>query len=202
MTKSKNSNFLFNFIAPVYGLFYKSQKQNYIKVINSVKDIIDISTYKNIIDIGCGTGALCSALLEYNLDVTGLEPAKKMLRIGMKKKENQNIKFISGSTDKGLNFEKKSFDISIASYVAHGLKKSARVKLYSEMSSVTKDFVILHDYNQNRNIITSIVEFAERGDYFNFIKTVEEELNENFESVKVVNVGKRAAWYICKPKAD
>jgi NifB/MoaA-like Fe-S oxidoreductase len=51
------------------------------------------------------------------------------------------------------------------------------------------------------------VEWLERGDYFRFIKNAEkemkdcsQEMEECFSEVKVVNVGERAAWYICKPK--
>ena len=62
--KKKNDNFLFNFIAPIYGLFYNSQKKNYKITIDNMKEEIDISKYKNIIDIGCGKGEMLGALRE------------------------------------------------------------------------------------------------------------------------------------------
>ena len=197
--KEKNDNFLFNFIAPVYGLFYKSQKKNYKIVIDKMRTYLDLNEYKSIVDIGCGTGALCSVLNNEGLAVTGVEPAIKMLKIGMNKKENRNVNFIECTTCSKLPLEDKSFDLSITSFVAHGLHIEERVQLYKEMNRLTKEFVIIHDYNGNRNIFTNIIEWLEGGDYFNFIKVVETELNKYFKSVKTVNIKKRAAWYICEP---
>ena len=197
--KKKNGNFLFNFIAPIYGLFYNSQKKNYKITIANMKEIIDISKYKNIIDIGCGTGALCSVLNQEGLEVTGIEPAVRMLKIGSKKIENSKINFVECSTCSKLPFEDNSFNLSIASYVAHGLHPEERIQMFKEMSRLTKDYVIIHDYNNQRGFFTNIIEWLEGGDYFNFIKVVQTELNEHFKSVKVVNVKKQAAWYICEP---
>ena len=197
--KKKNGNFLFNFIAPIYGLFYNSQKKNYKITIANMKEIIDISKYKNIIDIGCGTGALCSVLNQEGLEVTGIEPAVRMLKIGSKKIENSNINFLECSTCSKLPFEDNSFNLSIASYVAHGLHPKERKQMFLEMSRLTKDYVIIHDYNNQRGFFTNIIEWFEGGDYFNFIKVVQTELNEHFKSVKVVNVKRQAAWYICEP---
>lgn len=195
----KNKNFLFDFIAPIYGLFYNSQKKNYKMTIDFMKKDLDITLYDNVIDIGCGTGALCSVLNKEGLKVTGIEPAVRMLKIGMKKTENKDIRFLQCNTCAKLPFEDKSFDISIASYVAHGLHKQERKQLLNEMSRLTKDFVIIHDYNNKRNVFTNIIEWFEGGDYFNFIKVIKTELDDHFKSVKVVNIKKRAAWYICQP---
>ena len=49
----------------------------------------------------------------------------------------------------------------------------------------------------DRRLLTSIVEYAEGGDYFNFIRKVQDELRAVFTSLKVVRVGKQAAWYVC-----
>ena len=199
MKKTNNSNFLFNFIAPIYGLFYKSQKKNYKVTIDNIKDEINLSDYKSIIDVGCGTGALCSVLDKEGLKVTGIDPAVRMLNIGRKKEENKSVDFVECSTCSTLPFEDKSFDLSIASYVAHGLEPKERKQLFFEMSRLTKHYVIIHDYNEQRALLTNIIEWFEGGDYFNFIKVVKTELNEHFKSVKVINVKRQAAWYICEP---
>ena len=200
MSKRKKGDFLFNFISPVYGLFYNSQKVKYQENIEKVKDEFDLSTFETIIDVGCGTGALCSVLNTMGVNVTGVDPAKRMLQIGAKKKENEKINFVLGGTSNKLPFEDKTFDVSIASYVAHGLKKAERLTLYAEMSRISKKYVILYDYNDNRGFFTSIIEWAERGDYFNFIKNVKTELNEHFKNVKIIDVDVRASLYICGPK--
>jgi len=71
--------------------------------------------------------------------------------------------------------------------------------MFIEMDRLTKDYVIIHDYNNQRGFFTNIIEWLEGGDYFNFIKVVQTELNEHFKSVKVINVKRQAAWYICEP---
>ena len=200
MSKRKSGNLLFNFIAPIYGLFYNSQKKNYKGIIDNIRNEFDISKFDNIIDVGCGTGALCSVLIKEGLEVTGIEPASRMLKIGSRKTENKEVSFIGCKSCETLPFEDKSFDLSIASYVAHGLQKEERNQLFSEMNRLTKNYVIIHDYNANRAIPINIIEWLEGGDYFNFIKIVKTELSLHFKTVKVVDVKKQAAWYICEPK--
>ncbi len=199
MSKKSGSNFLFNFISPVYGLFYKSQKKHYGINISKMRSVLDLSKFDNIIDVGCGTGALCSVLNLEGLKVTGVDPAKKMLKIGAKKLENKDINFVQACTCEKLPFEDKSFDISIASYVAHGLTPDERKLLYNEMNRLTKKHIIFYDYNENRAFFTDIIEYLEGGDYFNFIKKVKIELTENFKSFQMIDVDSHASWYICEP---
>jgi len=199
MEKKKEDNFLFNFIAPIYGLFYKSQKKHFAVNINKMRSTLDISKFNSIIDVGCGTGALCSVLNKEGLKVTGVDPAKKMLAIGAKKPENKDIEFAQACTCTKLPYEDKCYNLSIASYVAHGLKLEERLLLYKEMSRLTKDYIIIYDYNENRGFFTDVIEYLEGGDYFNFIKSVKTELNVHFKSVQIIDVDKRASWYICEP---
>lgn len=196
---------LFNKIAPAYGLFYNIQRRKYSEVIEKVRDVIDIKDFESVIDVGCGTGALCSVLFDNGLRVTGVEPAIRMLNISRENNRNRDINFIQGDVTLGLSFEDNQFDIAIASYVAHGMSKEDRVKLYKEMARVAKSYVIIHDYNSKRGLLTDIVEYMEKGDYFNFIRTAKDEMKDClsdmescFAEVRVMDVGKKAAWYICK----
>jgi ubiquinone/menaquinone biosynthesis C-methylase UbiE len=202
----RSSEFLFNSIAPIYGLFYERQKKRVFEVIEGVNKELDLQEFKTILDVGCGTGALCSVLNEKGLTVTGIDPAEKMLRIARKKPENRTVRFARANVLEGLPFEDKTFDIAIASYVAHGMKQEDRKRMYAEMSRVTKHKVIIYDYNEKRSLLTTVIEWLERGDYFNFIQNAESEmkncvseLRECFSEIKVVNVDVRAAWYICTP---
>ncbi|NLD18214.1 MAG: class I SAM-dependent methyltransferase [Tissierellia bacterium] len=197
MSKDKN-NFLFNLIAPIYGLFYNYQKGKFFETIEIAKEVIDLFSYKTILDIGSGTGALCSVLNDKGFEVTGIDPAIKMLNIARHKPENNGIKFLQEDVLKGLSFNDKSFEIVISSFVAHGLKEDERRQMYLEMKRVAKNYVIIHDYNKNRALLTNIVEWLEGGDYFNFIKNVEFELRDCFSEVQIIQVDERASWYICK----
>lgn len=63
--------FKFNRIATIYSLFFNRQVRTYRCVLENAKAEFDFSTYQSVIDIGCGTGALCKVLQEYGLNVTG-----------------------------------------------------------------------------------------------------------------------------------
>lgn len=200
------NNRLFNFIAPIYGLFYKRQKRKYKSIIRFMEEELDVSKYQTILDVGCGTGALCAVLEEEGLEVTGVDPAYNMLKVARKKTKNHKIRFVQADSNKGLPFEDDAFDLVIASYVAHGLQIEERKKLYMEMSRIAKAKVIIYDYNDHRAPLTTFVEFMEGGDYFQFIQypTVEMEdcqtdMNRCFKDVKAVEVDIRASWYICTP---
>jgi len=129
-----------------------------------------------------------------------------MLNIAMKQPENQAVQFLEANALERLPFDDKSFDVSIASYVAHGLQPHERKKMYAEMSRVSVSKVIIYDYNQNRSALISFVEWLERGDYFRFIRKARREmedcvfeLKDCFSEVKVINVDVQAALYICIP---
>lgn len=200
LTKPTGKRTVFDVIAPIYGLFYTSQKKHYQELLEALRPDLDLSRYGRILDVGCGTGALCSVLHQRGHDVTGIDPSDRMLDVARRKRENKEIRFISGDVLRGLPFKDKSFDISIASYVAHGLKETERKTMYREMGRVSEHLVIFYDYNENRSIVTDFVEWLEGGDYFNFIKKVRMELSEHFREVKVVDATVRGAWYICTPR--
>ncbi len=204
----KKGSVLFDSIAPVYGLFYKIQKKRFTEIINGAMKEFDLTAFKTIIDIGCGTGALCSVMKEKGLEVTGIDTAAKMLEIAKSKPENKYIRFIQANILETLPFEEDKFDIALASYVAHGLRARERKIMYSEMSRVAKHYVVIYDYNDKRSPLTTFIEWLEGGDYFHFIRNAEPEMRDCisemkscFSDVTVVDVDTRAAWYICKPLA-
>src|SRR5690606_7768163 len=110
-------------------------------------------------DVGCGTGALCAAISAKGLTVTGIDSAEKMLAYARKQPENQMVRFIHADVVRRLPFDDKSFDVSIASYVAHGMPKEERIRLYAEMRRVSKSALVIFDYHQIRAFFTSLVEW-------------------------------------------
>lgn len=193
-----SSTKLFNSISKIYGRFFKFQVNYYNKIIERVRPEFDVSKYSSVLDVGCGTGALSFALSKQGLRVTGVDPSTGMLNQATRRTEDEYIEFINIIPGEELQFQDKSFDLVISSYVAHGLKPEERISLYKEMKRVAKDQVILHDYNKNRAPLTTTIEWLEQGDYFNFIKVVKEELDDIFDEVRVVDVDTRASWYICR----
>ncbi|MGM0653271.1 MAG: class I SAM-dependent methyltransferase [Bacillota bacterium] len=202
----KRSIYIYNITAPFYNLFYNPQKKFYAKIMEDMSSKLDLTAFDTALDVGCGTGAFCSILNEKGLKVTGIDAAEKMLDIARKKPENKAIQFIKANVVEGLPFDHNSFDISLASYVAHSLQQDERKQMYAEMSRVTREKVIIYDYNQNKSLPIAIVEWLEGGDYLRFIQGAKKEmedcefnLKKCFSDVEAINVGPRTAWYICTP---
>jgi len=207
MPDKKAHHMLFNNLASFYGLYFESQKRSFNAAIDRAKPVVDLSNYSTVLDVGSGTGALCSVLADRRLTVTGVEPAEKMLAVAVSKTQSQGISFVSGNVLEGLPFEDKSFDVVTASFVAHGLTPEHRKIMFAEMSRVAKHYVIFHDFNQNRSLQISFLEWLERGDYFRFIKTARQEMlscetkdGKCFSEVRVITVEKHVDWYVCTPK--
>lgn len=188
---------LFDIIAPMYALFFNFQLKYFERIQNKVSHELDISQYDSVLDIGCGTGALCKTLYDRGLNVTGVDTSVGMINQAKKKLKETSINLSTIDPGDKLPFQDKSIDVVITSYVAHGLKSEERIELYEEMKRIAKEIVIIHDYNKKRAVLTTIVEWLERGDYFNFIKVAKEEMNGVFGEVREINVDTRASWYIC-----
>ena len=204
-----SSETLFNFIAPVYRLFYHKQKQQFTQVLRETAGKLDLAAFDTILDVGCGTGALCAALHAHGLQTTGVDTAQGMLNTAIRNPENRGVGFQKITAGEPLPFRDKQFDVSIASYVAHGMGQEQRKRLYAEMGRVSRHKVIIYDYNQHRRPLTSLIEWLERGDYFRFIKNAETEMRDClsemgacFTAVQVIGVGEHAAWYVCDPAAQ
>ena len=188
---------LFDMIAPIYGLFFNFQVKYFKSIYDKSSHVLDISKYDSVLDIGCGTGALPKILYDKGLKVVGVDPSAGMLKQANKKLKDASIELVKINPGDKLPFEDKSFDLVITSYVAHGLKTKERIELYEEMKRIAREIVIIHDYNDKRAVLTTLIEWLERGDYFNFIKVAKEEMMEVFGKVREINVDTRASWYIC-----
>ncbi len=198
MRLKKNHPYVFQIIAPIYGWFYNIQKKGFIKKIELIKQHDILSDVKTVLDVGCGTGALSYVLASNGYNVRGIDPIKGMLKIAKKKAKELKIDYREGNILNGLDIKDKSFDVTVASYVAHGLKKPDRLKMYEEMKRVTKSKILFFEYNQKRNFLINVIEFFEGGDYFNYIKDVKQELDDTFKNVKILPLNNHGALYICE----
>ena len=203
---------IFDLIAPIYSLFFSYQVKNYRRIVANNPSLF-MDGASQILDIGCGTGALAYVLSELGHEVTGIDGSKRMIAQARRLNHGNTSNFLVGNalslslnesdtSDSHDERRKQSFylqkyDIVVASYVLHGLQKNQRQKLYINMKYLVRKRIIIMDYNQRRSILTSIIEWLEHGDYFNFIKNAETEMQQSFPSVQIIQTGKRAAWYVC-----
>ena len=192
---------LFDLIAPLYSLFFQLQVRNYRRIVQNNLSIVKDGQYR-ILDIGCGTGALAFVLSEMGQSVTGIDGSARMIKKAKWLNRNNQAIFQVGDAlglpDPGspLADSSQNYDLVVASYVLHGLRQEQRLALYATMKRLAVKRVVIMDYNQKRALLTSLVEWLEGGDYFNFIKSVEAELKAVFPSVNIVQTGKRSAWYV------
>jgi 2-polyprenyl-3-methyl-5-hydroxy-6-metoxy-1,4-benzoquinol methylase len=193
----------FEFIAPIYGLFFQRQVRNYRRVIRQNATYFTDGQYR-ILDIGCGTGALAFVLSEFGQNVTGVDGSPRMIKLAKRfNRKNQTTFQVRDVLDlydpaNDLSAYVRHYDLVVASYVLHGLQKEQRMALYGAMKLMAAKRVVIMDYNQKPGILVSVIEWLERGDYFNFIKSIETEMKNSFSQVHTIQTGKRSAWYICE----
>lgn len=194
----KGSARLFDLVAPVYGCSFRFQYRHYLEIYQrqTVREMLNGS--RSILDIGCGTGAMARALCDSGFHLTGVDASLGMLRQAKRLTKAETPLCVLSDANRGLPFVEKTFDICLASYVAHGLKSPERKALYGEMRRLAGNLVILHDYTEKRSLITNFVEWIEDGDYFNFIKVIRQELLDYFGNLQVIPVEPRAALYVCR----
>ena len=187
---------LFDWIAPLYGLFYSLQKSNYRRILQQNIRKLNIKSCASVLDVGCGTGAFCSALQEMGFQVTGIDTSQKMLQVARRKNHTSGIVFLQGSVLTGLPFEDGGYDCVLASYVAHGFTAEDRAVMYREMNRVSRDLVLIHDFNQKSSSLIRWIEALEKSDYDNFLKYGEDEMRQYFKTVQIMDVSSRAAWMV------
>lgn len=186
---------LFNRIATPYRWFLASQTRSYAQCFELARSALPEPKGKTALDIGCGTGAFTAALRTEGWDVEGIDAAENMLAKAAAHGLRCTVVDILGDHD----IPDKSYDLVTAAYVAHGMPLEDRIKFYQECRRISRGTVLFHDYTNDRNLLISIVEYLEDGDYFNFIKNVPAEFETYFSAVHVIRVGPYAAWYICSP---
>ncbi|MHB1653119.1 MAG: class I SAM-dependent methyltransferase [Desulfitobacteriaceae bacterium] len=191
---------LFNLIAPIYNFFFQGQVRNYRNILSMNKERLGLPHRGKVLDIGCGTGAFLYCFAELGFQCTGIDFAESMLRVAKKSTQEFAIDFQAGDVTQGLDFADGSFDLVLASYVLHGLKEELRNKIYFEASRLTRNKILFYDYNQYRKPVTDIVEWAEGGDYFNFVRLGEKEMRAFFKDVEKFDVGPQTAIYLCSPR--
>lgn len=187
---------LFHRIALPYSWFFAGQTRSYAKCFDLGRSFLPEPAGKKALDLGCGTGAFTAALRKEGWEAQGVDIAPGMLAQAHRK----GLSCALGDVLQGLALADHSFDLVSAAYVAHGLRKDDRLRMFTEMRRLSRGIVLFHDYTSDRHPLTSLIEYLEGGDYFNFIKTGEEEMRAVFTNVNVVRVGPRAAWYICSVK--
>lgn len=188
---------LFNMIAPIYNRFFRGQVQNYCSILDKYVEQLDIPPGGRVLDLGCGTGAFVYCLAERGYQTVGVDFSSSMLRAAKNSTKGKTIEFVQGDVTKGLDFPDASFDLVLSSYVLHGLSSELRQSIYTEANRLSRGRIVFYDYNQKRALFTDLIEWAEGGDYFGFVRNGEHEMKHNFHDVQRIDVAPQTALYLC-----
>lgn len=177
----KRARFIFNFIAPVYGMADKVLEKNFILAARELKKQNDYSD-QSIIDIGTGTGAWANAL-NHELKpkkIVGTDFSVNMIRQAQKK--HPEIKFFQGNGEDLSQIPDNAFDIATASLVLHGVKADKRAKLLDEMERIARHKLIFQDFAGPTPFFIRVLEFLEKSDYKDFKQNFCKELKARYKT--------------------
>ena len=192
--EDKRAHFVFDLIAPVYGIIDRGTHEDFKKMAALLNRHIPLKG-KSVLDLGCGTGAWLSSLYAYDLQkAVGADFTEKMLTEARRK--HPGLKCVDGDAENLSQFEDQSFDIVTATFVLHGMKAEKRAKVLKEMKRIAKQHVVIHDFHGPSEFIVRILETLERSDYKHFKKHFETEMRAHFEKTKLIDDVKGRALYI------
>ncbi len=116
------------------------------KVRDRISEIIP--SRSKVLDVACGTGALCFRLAAKGCEVIGVELSLKMVeqaRLRQEQGKIENLQFIHGDATRLEEFSDKAFDIAIISFGLHEMAQDEGRKVLLEMKRVAKRLIIV-DY--------------------------------------------------------
>lgn len=128
-----------------------TKKKTFQHMISRFSQYVELTPHSKVLDVGCGTGALCATLASLGCDVTGIDVSKKMIDVAIKKNKGYPITFDVADATQTLPFKDKEFEIVFASFVVHGMSKEKRIAIYRELMRVASSYVVIHDYNKKKN---------------------------------------------------
>ncbi len=189
----QRAKFIFDLIAPVYGLIDSNIQKNYIEITKLLNDTIPLSEF-SILDVGTGTGGWLASIAKYSdKPAEGCDFSTKMLKEA--KKRHTNLKFTQSDALTLNNYQDKSFDIVTASFVLHGMKESERAQILIQMKRIARKYVMIHDFYGKIHPVIIFLEHLEKSDYKHFKANFKQEITTFFEQIKIITSNNGSAVY-------
>lgn len=103
-----------------------------------------ISERSSVLDIGCGTGLLCFALMEQkHCHVVGLDLSLRMLEFARRFNPFQDVAFVHEDATDLNTFGDRSFDYATMLMIMHELPRSQQVRVLAEALRVADKGIII-----------------------------------------------------------
>ena len=193
--EEKRSLFIFNLIAPLYGLVDSLLDANFKEAADRLNEEIPLAG-KRILDVGTGTGAWASLLQQKGAILTGVDKSPKMLKEARKK--HPDITFLQASAEDLSIFPDGAFDLVTASFVLHGVTFPIRNRFLKEMKRVSNRYVVVHDFAGHTQWFVRFLEFMERSDYKYFKRHFCDEMKALFSRVHKLELTTNNGLYIAE----
>ncbi len=192
--EDKRAQFIFNLIAPVYGLIDKGTVTDFRRMAALLNSRYPLKG-KSVLDVGCGTGSWIASLNQWGLSqAVGADFSTKMVR--QAKKKHPEIEFIQQEGENLSAFADNSFEMVTATFVLHGMKHHKRAKVLQEMKRVARERVVVHDFYENRQWVVRLLEYLERSDYAYFQKHFRDEIKMFFSTTEILTGENGNALYV------
>jgi SAM-dependent methyltransferase len=102
-----------------------------------------VSEGASVLDIGCGTGALCLKLCQHrHCRVIGLDLSRKMIRFAEEKNSCPNVTFVHGDATNLSIYPDHSFDFAVMLVFIHELDAARQKQALSEAMRVANRLII------------------------------------------------------------
>lgn len=128
--------FVYDFLEPVLLLGKQAEYDR------KILDLLDPAPGDRVLDLGCGTGLLCSRIAQ-RLDAAagglavGIDAAGRMIRVARRKRSGQACRFEAMAAER-LDFEDQSFDAVVSSLFFHHVPLDLKAQAFSEAFRVLK----------------------------------------------------------------
>lgn len=139
-------------------------------ILNEIYNRILNASYKNILDIGFGTGTLISKLYQQGCNIYGQDFSERM--IGIAQKKMPEAKLFNGNISNGLvePLLEHKYDVIIATYSLHHITDSDKVTFLKRL---------LKQLNENAVIYIGDVAFETRLEHDKCMKKFEDEWDKD-----------------------
>lgn len=127
----------------------------------TVCETLDRVEANSVVDICCGTGAMCRDLAAEGYEVTGVDYSDAMLaEAARRKKRLRGIRYFRADA-KQLPFEDGVYDVGVLSLCLHENAPEDRPLLLAEAARVARSLVIV-DYSHSRGVLGVLAHIPER----------------------------------------
>ena len=197
LTQSTMPSFVnkWTFFTPVMMGLELLRRRGLRSAIGTVHERLPLTPATRVLDVGCGIGTVLAQLKPYGCRLSGTDPTGAMLWMARRRLPEADL--FQEPAHAMQSIGDASQDVTFVCSTLHGFDPDYRRQVYAELARVTRELVVVIDYHENHNLLVAVTEWVEGGDYFRFVKTVDDELAAAFPRMEVQRVDPWESLYLC-----